>query len=152
MERWMSGLHFQIVKSVTWHTSVCFLSLYMSLWLSLFVNSGLHLTGPLDWKSNNHWSSNEEIYGLYGTLWCMKACHWTLSWDMWIWSTLSHCMSLRIVLISSFCLDLGFGVFCSPKKFLSNIFMHFLSSYTCYRDAEKSLARPTSLSREQVVV
>jgi hypothetical protein len=118
MECWMSGLDFQILKSITWHTSVCFSSLHKSLWLSsLFVNSGLHHPGPLDWKFNNHWSGSEEIYGFYGTLCYMKACHWTLSWDMCIWSTLSHTMSPRIVLILSFCLDLGFWVFCSHKCF-----------------------------------
>lgn len=120
---WMSGLYFQILTSITWYTSVCFSFLYMSLWLSFLVNSGLHHTGPLAWKFNNHWSGNEEIYGLYETLWCMKACHWTLSWDMWIWSTLyvpENCFN--IILLSGL---RSLGVF-FPWMFLSNIFMHFL--------------------------
>lgn len=52
--------------------------------------------------------------------------------ETWIWSTVSHCMSLRIVLILSFCLDLGFGVYCSHSCFCPTYFPFLFLIYLLF--------------------
>jgi hypothetical protein len=59
-----------------------------------------------------------------------RACHWSLSWDRWIQSTPSHCISLRssLILSSHLCLGLPGGLF--PSGIPTQIFV-WISHISC---------------------
>jgi hypothetical protein len=64
--------------------------------------------------------------------------HWSTTWAVWIWSTPTHPIYLRSILLISFPLHLGHPSRLLPLGLLTKILYEFITPHACYMPAHLS--------------